>query len=440
MNRSKLEILYSVGIILAIPTLLAINTVMLVSSTRSAFDLELSRKSDLVNSVIAQQSLPSIEAKEYESLSDNLSAIEKTQPAIRQLQVIVKDDTGINRVAQGDDTLVDINPSIETQVNIAYERRQPVSRFINIYDGDQISQAWNVATPILDAEDNVLGVTVSSITTNDAEEVIDSAYMKSFIIMAVSIVVIVILLFRHFRLVGYVQLLAKQKELNQTMSDFLSVATHELRAPTTVIKGNMESITDGIYGPVDTKVKEQLGVVLSQTDRMNSLVNDLLNVSRVEQGRIQYNVQDVDSSQVLRTIYDMYRPIANNKGLDLSVDIPEGLPTIRVDEGRLQEIFTNLIDNAVKYTETGSVTVTQKLDGKKLVTSIKDTGFGMSPEDSRRLFQRFYRIRTDKTSSINGTGLGLWIIKQYIEAMGGKIEVESIEDTGSNFIVTFPIK
>lgn len=440
MNRSKLEILYSVGIILAIPTLLAINTVLLTSSTRSAFDLELSRKSDLVNSVIAQQSLPAVETRDYENLNSNLSAIEKTQPSIRQLQVIVKDETGINRVAQGDETLDDINPSIETQVNIAYERRQPVARFINIYDGDRRSQAWNVATPILDGEDNVLGVAVSSILTNDAEEVIDSAYLNSFIIMAVSIVVIVVLLFRHFRLVGYVQLLAKQKELNQTMSDFLSVATHELRAPTTVIKGNMENITDGIYGPVDTKVKEQLGVVLAQTDRMNSLVNDLLNVSRVEQGRIEYDIQDVDSTQVLRTIYDMYRPIANNKGLDLSVDIAEGLPNIRVDEGRLQEIFTNLIDNAVKYTETGSVTITQKLDGKKLETSIKDTGFGMSPEDSKRLFQRFYRIRTDKTSTINGTGLGLWIIKQYIEAMGGKIEVESIEGTGSNFIVSFPVK
>lgn len=440
MNRSKLEIIYSVSIILAIPILLAINTIVLVSSTRSAFDLELSRKSDLINSVIAQQSMLDVQAEEYEQLSQDLADLEETQPSIRQLQVITKDETGINRVAQGSETLDAINPSIETQVSIVYERRQPVARFINISDNGQTSQAWNVATPILDSDDTVLGVVVSSILTNDAEEAIDAAYVKSFIIMVVSIVVIVILLFRHFRLVGYVQLLAKQKELNQTMSDFLSVATHELKAPTTVIKGNMENIADGLYGPVDPKVKEQLEVVMSQTDRMNSLVKDLLNVSRVEQGRIEYNIHDVDSSKVLRTIYDMYRPIAHDKGLELSVDIPENLPTIRVDEGRLQEIFTNLIDNAVKYTETGSVAVTQKLDGKKLVTSIKDTGFGMSPEASKRLFQRFYRIKTEKTSTINGTGLGLWIIKKYIDTMGGTIEVESIEGTGSNFIVTFPVK
>lgn len=440
MNRSKLEVFYSIGIILAIPILLAINTILLVSSTRSTFDIELSRKSDLVNSVIAQQSIADVQDKQYDRLSVSLEEIETAQPAIRQLQVITKDETGIRRVAQGVDRLDEINPSVQTQVNIVYERKQPVARFINFNDNGVNSQAWNVATPILDSEDTVLGVVVSSILTNDAEELIDSAYTKSFIVMVVSIIVIVILLFRHFRLVGYVQLLAKQRELNQTMSDFLSVATHELKSPTTVIKGNMENLCDGLYGPVDDKIKDQLGVVISQTDRMNSLVQDLLNVSRIEQGRIEYTITDVDSARVLQSIVDVYKGPAQNKGLELRYEPVENIPIVRVDEGRLQEIFTNLIDNAIKYTETGSVTVSQKVVNNKVVTSVKDTGFGMSPEASKRLFQRFYRIKTDKTRTISGTGLGLWIIKKYIESMGGTIEVESLEGSGSNFIVSFPVK
>lgn len=437
MQRSKLEIVYSVGVIVAIPLLLAVNTILLVRSTRSAFNQELRRKSDLVNSTIAETSAKDIQDKNFSELSDMLTEIEQSQPAIRQTQVFTKDDGQVALVANGVDGNIEMTASRQSQINLAYERKQPIAQFINISDNGRASQAWNVATPVI-VNDEVIAVVNSSILTTDADETIDAAYTTSFIVMVVSILVIVVLLFRHFRLVGYVQLLAKQKELNQTMSDFLSVATHELKAPTSIIKGYLSNVMDGTFGPIDDKVHEQLETALGQTDRLNTLVYDLLNVSRIDQGHVEYNITEVDSSKILTTIVQNYKMPAEQKGLTLNLQtLPSPIP-VKVDEGRLQEIFTNLIDNAIKYTKQGSVSITQTEKDGYIVTSIRDTGFGMSPEARKRLFQRFYRIKTDQTQNIGGTGLGLWIIKQYTEAMGGSIEVESLEGTGSNFIVSFP--
>lgn len=439
MKRAKLELAYSIGIILAIPFLVVLNTVLLTNSTRDAFNLELRRKSDLVNSVIAQNSAGDIQAQQYDTLIDRFNTLEASQPSVRQTQVVTKNGNAFVQLARADDTSRTISSAMKTQINIAYEREEPVARLVGITIDGEPTQAWNVATPIVDDNDAVIGVAVSSILTTDANEAIDKAYQTSFVVTVLSILVIVALLFRHLRMVGYVRLLAKEKELNQTMGDFLSVATHELRAPTTVIKGYLSNIIDGTFGPVNDKIQEQIGIVIAQTDRLNELVKDLLNVSRIEQHRIEYNMAEVDSTKLLAMIVDNYKIPAQQKGLQLELHASEEPALIKVDEGRLQEIFTNLIDNAVKYTAQGSVTVTLAVQSGSVIISIKDTGFGMSADARKRLFQRFYRIRTDNTKDISGTGLGLWIIKQYIESMNGKIEVESLEGTGSNFIVTFPL-
>lgn len=439
MKRDKLEIAYSVGVIIAIPLLLALNTVLLVRSTRSAFNSELRRKADLVNAVIAESSVGEIKENDTAALDAKLQQLEASQPAIRQTAVITDIDGELTIIASGTElTERQLNPSSELQAQIAFERRQPVAKLVNISNDGQAAQAWNVVTPVI-ADDEVIAVISSSIVTSDAEEAIDKAFTASFVVMIASILVILALLFRHFRLVGYIQLLAKQRELNQTMSDFLSVATHELKAPTSIIKGYLSNVLDGTFGPVNDKVTEQLETAIAQTERLNSLVQDLLNVSRIEQGRIEYKAEPVDVKSTLQLITTTYQPIAAKKGLELHAQLADEPMIITADSGRIQEICTNLVDNAVKYTAAGSVTVTAQVTAGKVVISIRDTGFGMSPEARKRLFQRFYRIKTEQTKDISGTGLGLWIIKKYIEAMKGTIEVESLEGAGSNFIVTFPL-
>lgn len=437
MNRNKLEIIYSIGVIIAIPVILIANTIIISQSTNQAFDLELRRKADLANSIIAKTSIDLIKNKDYDKLKQNLNELELSQPTLTQSAVIVNDNNNLKLVAYSSSAPDSFN---RTGAKIAIDRKQSISTLVNTTDANYNQvQAWNVMTPILDSDNSVIAIISASFLTVDAQEAINSAYKTSFIVLIVSIILVMGLLFRHFRLVGYINLLAKQRELNQTMNDFLSVATHELKAPTTIIKGYLSNIMDGDYGMVNEPIKEPVNVALLQTDRLNSLVQDLLNVSRVEQGRIQYKLSTVDSVKILNTITTNYHSVAENKGLKLVYTPIADNNLIYADEGRVQEVFTNLIDNAIKYTATGSVTVTQQINKGFLITNFRDTGFGISPEAKERLFQRFYRVQTSQTQGISGTGLGLWIIKQYVTAMNGTIEVETMEGFGSNFIVKLPI-
>ncbi|MEI6850853.1 MAG: HAMP domain-containing sensor histidine kinase [Candidatus Saccharibacteria bacterium] len=441
MDRKKLEIAYSIGVLIAIPLIVVVNTVILTQSTNKAFDIELRRKADLANSIISQSSIQLIQDKDYDKLQENLDALESSQPSLMHSAVIIKSNEDLKIVAHSSSAPVELTPNAEMEANLVYNRKGSVATFIDTYDRkSNPAQAWNVMTPVIDEKKDVIAVVSTSLLTVDAQEVINNAYQKSFIVLIISIILIVGLLFRHFRLVGYIRLLAKQRELNQTMNDFLSVATHELKAPTTIIKGYLSNVVEGDFGPVKPKIKEQIDVALSQTDRLNSLVQDLLNVSRVDQGRIEYKFTSVDTTKILNTIIENYRPIAEEKGLKLIFSPVDNLPFVNADEGRVQEVFTNLIDNAIKYTKNGSVNVQQIQKKDTIIINIRDTGFGISLEAKQRLFQRFYRVKTSETETISGTGLGLWIIKQYIEAMNGSIDVETMEGVGSNFIVKLQIK
>lgn len=442
MKREKLEIIYSIIVLITIPVIVAVNTIILVQTTNDAFNLELNRKADLSNGIIAQSSLQLIKDREYDKLQKNLIALESSQPTLMHSMLIVNNNDNFTIVARSQSAINDSLDLVKkTQVGAVISNKQSITSLTDTYDRkSNPAQAWNVMSPVLGDSGKVIAVISANYLTVDAEKAIDSAYQKSYIVLIISIALIFGLLFRHFRLVGYAQLLAKQKELNQAMSDFLSVATHELKSPTSIIKGYLSNIIDGDFGEIDTKIKEQIQVAITQTERLNSLVQDLLNVSRVEQGRVQYNITEVDTVKILNTVISNYRPIAEEKNIQIVYEPMESMPFIKADENRVQEIFTNLIDNAIKYTAKGSVTVSHKVDKNNLITNVRDTGFGMSSSARQRLFQRFYRVKTDQTQNISGTGLGLWIIKQYIEAMGGNIEVESMEDIGSNFIVTLPIK
>ncbi|HPF31240.1 MAG TPA: HAMP domain-containing sensor histidine kinase [Candidatus Saccharibacteria bacterium] len=435
MKRDKLEIIYSIIILVTIPVIVAINTIILIQLTNTAFNNELNRKADLANNIIARYSSKSIRLEQYGNIKTELDSLESSQLALMQSKVIIKKNNDFTTVAHSSSTNSKLNQSEKTQAELVISHKKSIANLINTYDRKtNPAQAWNVMTPVIEG-DEVIAIISANYLTIDAQEAISSAYKQSLIILIISIILIFGLLFRHFKLVGYAQLLARQKELNQTMSDFLSVATHELKSPTSIIKGYLSNVMDGDYGNVEPQVREQIQVALSQTDRLNALVQDLLNVSRVEQGRVEYNIKDVDITKIINLIIENYRPISQSKGLVINYTPDNNIPHVKADESRLQEVFTNLIDNAIKYTEKGSVTISHQVKKGRLVTNIHDTGLGMSPSARKRLFQRFYRVKTEKTQYISGTGLGLWIIKQYIEAMGGYIDVESIEGVGSNFIV-----
>jgi signal transduction histidine kinase len=277
-----------------------------------------------------------------------------------------------------------------------------------------------------------------SVSLKSADTAMSAIMLRSLFILLITIVVIVLLLLNHFRFVEYAMLFRKLKEVDELKNDFLSVATHELKAPMTVIRGNIDNLIEGLNGTVDERGKQTLTDVMHETERLNGLVNDLLNVSRLEQGRISYEMNLVDERTVVAKIIEQYQPKATSKQLSLVYEKPEEACMISVDEGRLIEIMTNLVDNAVKYSRQGKIVVSHKLTNATVAVSVRDTGIGMSAKDREKLFNRFYRVKNENTKDIAGTGLGLWIIKQYIEHMGGTISVDSLENVGTEFIVEFP--
>jgi signal transduction histidine kinase len=170
-------------------------------------------------------------------------------------------------------------------------------------------------------------------------------------------------------------------------------------------------------------------------------VEDLLEVSRIEQGRMQMTLEPIQAEEVITEIVEQLHYEAEKKGLVFEFKKPAALlPMVLADRGRFKQVLINLCSNGIKYTQKGSVTVTtEPKEGGMVEIRVMDTGFGMSAEAREKLFSKFYRVRTDETRSIPGTGLGLWITKQIVELMKGKIYVDSIEKVGTQVSVDLPV-
>jgi signal transduction histidine kinase len=282
-----------------------------------------------------------------------------------------------------------------------------------------------------------VAVTIMRVSLHDSDLLMNATLQRAFIGLAVILAVIVLLLLNHFRFVQYAELFRQQRELARMKDDFISIATHELKAPMSVIKGYISMTLEEKLAP---PVRDMLKIAFDQTDRLGRLVTDLLDVSRIEQGRTKYNLAPVDVPALITPLVDAtFKAKAAEKSLALTYTPASGLPKVMADPDRVGEIFTNLIDNAIKYTPSGSVAIKHVTTPSSLVTTISDTGVGLSAEEIGQLFQRFYRARNADTQDIPGTGLGLWIIKQYAQAMGGNITVASKPHEGTTFTVTLPL-
>jgi len=231
----------------------------------------------------------------------------------------------------------------------------------------------------------------------------------------------------------------KLKELDKRKDEFLSVAAHELRAPMTAIKGYLSMILEGDAGQVSQKIREFLDDAVSGNDRLIRLVNNMLNVSRIEEGRLTYEMGVVCLAKVADDVYDDFIAEAEEKGLSISLKSPSDIKDrVYVDKDRIHEVIGNLISNAVKYTDKGSVTVRLSNPTPQTIRlEVIDTGSGISEKDQGELFKKFSRAETSAGKAI-GSGLGLYISKLLVEKFGGKIGFDSQLGKGSTFWFELP--
>lgn len=230
------------------------------------------------------------------------------------------------------------------------------------------------------------------------------------------------------------------KEVDRLKSNIVANVSHEFRAPLASIKAYTELLLDELDEGDPNVRRRFLTVIEEETDRLAALVNDFLDLSRLEAGRFELKKRPLDLSRVVNQVVSLFSIQVRNKGVNIKVDIPPDLPAILADEDLMVTLVRNLLSNAVKFShEGGEVEVKAWERDGQLFLSVTDHGVGIPPEDLPYLFEKFYRVRKEWTSKIKGTGLGLALAKEAAEAHGGRIEVESQVGVGSCFTVILPI-
>ncbi|MFA5070527.1 MAG: ATP-binding protein [Patescibacteria group bacterium] len=232
------------------------------------------------------------------------------------------------------------------------------------------------------------------------------------------------------------------KQLDQAKTEFVSIASHQLRTPMTGIMGYLSMLTDGDFGACKPEHLKILKELLNESQRMIRLINQFLNVSKIEAGKFELAKREMQLEDLIAAKVNELNEIALKKSLKLVFIKPkEPLPKIFADPDKLNDIILNLIDNGIKYTAKGGVTISVKQKGDEILTSIKDTGIGISKEDAKELFGKFQRGTGVARIQPDGSGLGLFLAKNVVEGHKGKIWVESAgEGKGSTFFFTLPIK
>jgi signal transduction histidine kinase len=223
-------------------------------------------------------------------------------------------------------------------------------------------------------------------------------------------------------------------------SEFLANMSHELRTPLNAIIGFSEVLAEGMFGEVNEKQTEYLGDILESGRHLLSLINDILDLSKIEAGRMELETTDFDLPSAIENALILVRERVSRGGITLAQTIDERLGMIRADERKVKQVLLNLLSNALKFTpEGGRIDVRAAVDNGMIEIAVADTGVGIAPEDQKAVFEEFRQVGT-AAKKVEGTGLGLALARKFIELHGGRIWVKSQVGVGSTFTFTLPVR
>jgi len=226
----------------------------------------------------------------------------------------------------------------------------------------------------------------------------------------------------------------------KSQRDFVANVSHELKTPLTSIQGFAQAILDDTAGTSEAR-KQAAQIIYDESGRMHRMALDLLDLARLEAGTADLQMLDVDMGVLLQGVVDKFTPQAQKANVNLQLDVPNDLPPVTGDGDRLAQVFTNLVDNALKFTSAnGVITLSAKKAGREMEVSVTDTGIGVESEALPHLFDRFYQADPSRAGGEkHGAGLGLAIVKEIVEAHGGKIGVRSQAGQGTTFVIHLPL-
>jgi signal transduction histidine kinase len=231
------------------------------------------------------------------------------------------------------------------------------------------------------------------------------------------------------------------QELDKQKTEFLSIASHQLRTPLSILKGYIELIKDGAYGKVEAKTLKVLGDMDMNNEHLVKLVDSFLDISRIEQGRTKYEFTVVDICELIDSVMNELKVKARQKKMEIKWMCPRKIKKVDCDEEKIHHVIFNFIDNALKYSDRGSVKVMFAEEDGGVAVRIADQGIGFEKQDEVNFFQKFYRGDNVKATSVNGTGLGLYVCRKFIEAHNGRVWAHSDGlGKGSEFGFWIPLR
>lgn len=293
---------------------------------------------------------------------------------------------------------------------------------------------WHVVRAVGDGDGGVEAYVLAVVSMADLDRAASAGVLNAYIWLVAIMAVILLMLFRLARVTDYITLYYKLKKVDLMKDDFVSMAAHELRTPLSVIRGYVDLLPVLDLSEAD---KANIAKINLAVDQLNSLIGDILDVSKLQEGEMEFKFGEHNLTPIIKEVVESFRPLAHQKELMLELSINQDFQA-EVDPTRFRQVLVNLVGNAVKYTERGEVKVSVKREGSQIEIRVSDTGLGISAEDQKHLFEKFFRVQSKETDHIRGTGLGLWISAEIMRRMKGRIVVESIKGKGSDFILYLP--
>lgn len=448
--KNNKQVIFSVAVIIMVPALVVFNAYYLINSLKKSLDREVYSKAIIAAEGLNVSLLDNL--YDSEKIDFQINKYQEMTDEIEKITITKKNGEDFTVIASTDENETGkvIESGVEKDLYVmAWYKDTP---FVNEFTSTEkrtvgtkeivYGERFDAVTiPLKDANGEKKYLANIWISLEKTDRVVNGYIWNATLILIATIIVIIVLIFSNGRLFEYSILFNKLKEVDQMKDDFISIASHELRTPLTAIKGEIELLEDDLKSK-NLKPKQKLEIMqMAQVSakRLDELVADILDVSRIEQGRMKFEAVKTDIVEVARQINKDMAITAKAKKLVFIENIPKEKLFANIDPEKLKQVLVNIIGNAIKYTQEGEVEVKLAQEDELNKIIVRDTGFGMDEEERKNLFTKFYRVQNESTKEITGTGLGLWITKQIVEQMGGKIMVDSIKGVGTEFTVTFPI-
>jgi nitrogen-specific signal transduction histidine kinase len=373
-----------------------------------------------------------------EKLQEKVFQIQKENPNLKQVRILKKEKENFKILASQNPK--EVGAILEDHfLLLTWSRNEPIANLI--FDQNKKERIWKVANPIKNLSGEKIGLVSLGLSLKETDEILTNLILKTFFLMIFGILICIFLVFQHTRLFSYVNLFLKMKEAEKAKNEFIRMATHELQSPVTNIKNYVLELKEMLSRKLTKEEKEFLEVVELSAKNLSELMSDILQVSRIEQGSLDFTPQTLDVTKETEEIVKNFEIQAKQKNLKLIFEKPKEKILILANPYRFKEVLNNLLTNAIKYTFEGEIKVEIKVDfsKKRCYISVEDTGIGISAENQRKIFEKFFREKRKETSGIPGTGLGLWLVKEIMRRSGGDIFFESREGKGSKFTFYFPL-